>query len=208
MEFIDTKAQQFYEDLNKRMEEAEQRAEAERAERKRKSRVRQMGNVLSGLANLYWASKGAPSQEPAHKDQSKTNGEIEPGADSDRLMKARQSLARLRMAGAKTAANIDYTAQRQQNETRKTEADIGKREAEVENLKARGSLIESRTRLTDAATDMKRSEGEIKRQEAENIGQKHEQEAEIRRARAQAAWAAAERQRTTLQNLRRQRGRK
>ena len=61
MSFIDEKTQQFYDGLTERMAKAEEQAEKERADERRKSQIRQLGNVLTGLSNLYWTTKGTPS---------------------------------------------------------------------------------------------------------------------------------------------------
>ena len=120
-------------------------------------------------------------------------------------MRAHESITKLRMATARTEsaiaynenrkanedrrtdADIAYKHTRQENESRKTDADIEKRQAEVDSLNAKGKLAESQSELKEVETG-------IKRQEAANLPVKQEQEAEVRKARARQAWAAAQRQ--------------
>ena len=206
MSFIDEKTQQFYDGLTERMAKAEEQAEKERADERRNSQIRQLGNVLTGLSNLYWTTKGAPSQNlkpaatpttPAGNDTARLN---------NRLLRAHESITKLRMADARTQSDIDYKESlkadsqrrtdadiaykqnRQENESRKTDADIEKRQAEAENLNAKGRLATSQSELKDVETG-------IRRQEAANLPVKQQQEAEVRKARARQAWAAALRQR-------------
>ena len=58
----------------------------------------------------------------------------------------------------------------------------------AENLNAKGRLATSQSELKDV-------EAGIRRQEAANLPIKQQQEAEVRKARARQAWAAALRQR-------------
>ena len=125
---------------------------------------------------------------------------------NDRLLRAHESITKLRMADARTQSDIDYKESlkadsqrrtdadiaykqnRQENENRKTDADIEKRQAEAESLNAKGRLATSQSELKDV-------EAGIRRQEAANLPVKQQQEAEVRKARARQAWAAALRQR-------------
>jgi hypothetical protein len=206
MSFIDDKTQQFYDGLAERTAKAEEQAEKERADERRKSQIRQLGNVLTGLSNLYWTTKGAPSQHLKPAPMQAIAVKADSDRLTDRLMRAHESITKLRMAEARTQSDIDYKERlkadsqrrtdadiiykqnRQENETRKTDADIEKREAEAENLNAKGRLATSQSELKDV-------EAGIRRQEAANLPVKQRQEAEVRKARAQQAWAAALRQR-------------
>ena len=206
MSFIDEKTQQFYDGLTERIAKAEEQAEKERASNQRKSQIRQFGNVLTGLSNLYWATKGAPSQNLKPSATPTMSAETDTTRRHDRLMRAHESITKLRMADARTQSDINYKESlkadsqrrtdadiaykqnRQENENRKTDADIEKREAEAENLNAKGRLAASQSELKDV-------EAGIRRQEAANLPVKQQQEAEVRKARAQQAWASALRQR-------------
>ena len=210
MSFIDEKTQQFYDSLTERMAKAEERAESERRSEMRNKRIRQIGQVVRGLSNLYWTVRGAPSQElptsPTTSTQDDESYERQQERMQDRLIRAHESITKLRMTNAKTESAINYNENRQandkrrtdadialkqsrqENETRKTDADIEKRQAEAENLNAKG-------RLAASQSELKNVEAGIKRQEAANLPAKQQQEAEVRKARAQQAWAAAQRQR-------------
>ena len=210
MSFIDEKTQQFYDSLTERMAKAEERAESERRSEMRNKRIRQIGQAVRGLSNLYWTVRGAPSQElptsPTTSTQDDESYERQQERMQDRLMRAHESITKLRMTNAKTESAINYNENhqandkrrtdadvalkqsRQENETRKTDADIEKRQAEAENLNAKG-------RLAASQSELKNVEAGIKRQEAANLPAKQQQEAEVRKARAQQAWAAAQRQR-------------
>lgn len=206
MSFIDEKTQQFFDGLTERMAKAEEQAEKARADERRNSQIRQLGNVLTGLSNLYWTTKGALSQHLKPATTQTTPADTDTSRQHDRLMRAHESITKLRMADARTQSDIDYKESlkadsqrrtdadiaykqnRQENENRKTDADIGKREAEAENLNAKGRLAASQSELKDV-------EAGIRRQEAANLPVKQQQEAEVRKARAQQAWAAALRQR-------------
>ena len=212
MNFIDEKTQQFYDSLAERMTKAEERAESERKKEIRNKRIRQIGQVVRGLSNLYFTTRGAPSQEipDAATATAATDDSYERRQErlQDRLMRAHESITKLRMTNARTASAIDYNESRQanearrteaevalkqsrqENEARKTDADIEKRMAEAENLSAKG-------RLASSQSDLKEVEAGIKRQEAANLPAKQQQEAEVRKARAQQAWAAAQRQRNS-----------
>ena len=210
MSFIDEKTQQFYDSLTERMAKAEERAESERRSEMRNKRIRQIGQAVRGLSNLYWTVRGAPCQElptpPTTSTQDDESYERQQERMQDRLMRAHESITKLRMTNAKTESAINYNENRQandkrrtdadvalkqsrqENETRKTDADIEKRQAEAENLNAKG-------RLAASQSELKNVEAGIKRQEAANLPAKQQQEAEVRKARAQQAWAAAQRQR-------------
>ena len=206
MSFIDEKTQQFYDGLTERMAKAEEQTEKERASERRNSRIRQLGNVLIGLSNLYWTTKGAPSQQLKLAALPATTTGTDAVRLNDRLLRAHESITKLRMADARTQSDIDYKdslkadsqrrtdadiaykQNRQENENRKTDADIEKRQAEAENLNAKGRLATSQSELKDV-------EAGIRRQEAANLPVKQQQEAEVRKARARQAWAAALRQR-------------
>ena len=194
MNFIDEKTQQFYDGLTERMAKAEEQAEKDRQERRRNDRIRQVGRVVGGLSNLYWTTRGAPSQDrpPAAESTEKTDGSYSERQDrlNDRLMRAHDSITKLRMANAKTESAIGYNERRQENEARRTDAEIEKRQAEAENLNAKG-------RLAASQSELKEVEAGIRRQEAANLPIKQQQEAEVRKARAQQAWAAAQRQRNS-----------
>jgi hypothetical protein len=206
MSFIDEKKQQFYDVLTERMARAEEQAEKERADERRNSQIRQLGNVLTGLSNLYWTTQGAPSQNLKPAASPTTPAGTDATRLNDRLLRAHESITKLRMADARTQSDIDYKESlkadsqrrtdadiaykqnRQENESRKTDADIEKRRAEAENLNAKGRLATSQSELKDVETG-------IRRQEAANLPVKQQQEAEVRKARARQAWAAALRQR-------------
>lgn len=210
MSFIDEKTQQFYDSLTERMAKAEERAESERRSEMRNKRIRQIGQAVRSLSNLYWTVRGAPSQElptpPTTSTQDDESYERQQERMQDRLMRTHESITKLRMTNAKTESAINYNENhqandkrrtdadvalkqsRQENETRKTDADIEKRQAEAENLNAKG-------RLAASQSELKNVEAGIKRQEAANLPAKQQQEAEVRKARAQQAWAAAQRQR-------------
>lgn len=206
MSFIDEKTQQFYDGLTERMARAEEQAEKERADERRNSQIRQLGNVLTELSNLYWTTQGAPSQQLKPTAMPTTPAGNDTAQLNNRLLRAHESITKLRMADARTQSDINYKESlkadsqrrtdadiaykqnRQENESRKTDADIEKRQAEAENLNAKGRLATSQSELKDVETG-------IRRQEAANLPMKQQQEAEVRKARARQAWAAALRQR-------------
>ena len=217
MTFLDEQTQQFYDDLNRRMKEAEEEAQRMRKNNRMVQRIRSTGNMLRSLSNLMWTAKGAPPQEnPSLTDDSDQAYEERISKQRERMMKAYESLARLRMADAKTNSDIDYQESRRRNEEKHTNALIQyqqnrennenkKTEAEIDNIHSRSNLADSQAALVDQQTEGKRIENQ-------NLPERQEQEAEIRRARAQQAWAAARRQqtirpRTTVRTLRRRRRR-
>ena len=216
MKFIDEKTQQFYDDLNQRMKEAEEEAQRMRQNNRMVHRICTTGNVLRSLSNLMWTVKGAPPQEiPSVADEDQAY-EDRISKQRERMMKAYESLARLRMADARTTSAIDYQESRRRNEEKQTNALIQyqqnrennenrKTDAEIDNIHSRSNLANSQAALVDQQT-------EGRRQENANLPARQEQESEIRRARAQQAWAAAHRQqtikpRTTLRTVRRRRRR-
>ncbi len=119
------------------------------------------------------------------------------------------------MADAKNTAAIDYAENKRRNEERRTNAIIEyqqnkennenkKNNAEIDNIHARSNLANSQAKLADTQT-------EYKRQETANLPERQRQEGEVRKARAQQAWATARRQpsirpRTNLRAIRRKRG--
>lgn len=212
MNFIDEKTQQFYDGLTERMAKAEEQAEKDRQERRRNSRIRQVGRVVSGLANLYWTTRGAPSQElPASTESAEEADDSYNRRQErlhDRLMRAHESITKLRMANAKTESAIDYNESRQENEARRTDAEIAlkqsrqenesrKTDAEIEKRQAEAENLNAKGRLAASQSELKEVEAGIRRQEAANLPIKQQQEAEVRKARAQQAWAAAQRQRNS-----------
>ncbi len=203
---MNEKTQQFYDDLEQRIIQAEEEAKATRERREKERKTRNLGRMLASLSNLYFTTRGAPSQEigAMEPEESDSITQEQLARRRERLLKAHESIERLRMAEARnnaavryqenrqknddlrTEADIGYKANRQENENRKTNADIEKRQAEVEALNARGSLA-------SAQAQVKSAEASIKQQEAQNLPVKQRQEAEVRRARAQQAWSAARR---------------
>jgi len=214
MSFIDEKTQQFYDDLERRMKSSEEELEKRRRNNHAVGKIRQAGHVLKSISNLYWTTRGAPPQQidPPPMEEDQTDEQI--GRRRERMMKAYESLAKLRMADAKSAAAIDLSDSRRRNEERRTNALIDyqqnkqnnenkKTEAEIDNIHSRISLTSSQAALAQAQT-------EHRKQETANLGERHQQEGEIRKAKAQQAWAAARRQpsirpRTNLRARRRRR---
>lgn len=208
MPFIDERTQQFYDDLSRRMQEAE--AEAERRRRKNVSinRIRSLGNVLRSMSNLYWTTRDAPSQDikPTTLLEEADGRQLD--RHRERMIKAHESITRLRMASAKANADIDYTEGRRQNDERKTDAEIeyksNKQENENRKTDAEIDNIHSRSNLADSQASLAEAQADIRRQEAQHLPEKQRQEGEVRRARAQQSWAAArryDRQPTTRMNL-------
>lgn len=206
---MDERTEKFFEALNARISEAERDAAAREAKARKAGQFRQMGRMLQSLSNLYWTTRGAPaSQGEVLKD----NGDGADGGsygeraakERERLIKAHESLAKLRMAQDKTAADIRYRDSKRENEVRKTDADIGyidnhqanenrKTDADIDKRNAETDHLVARGRVAQAQAGLKEAETAVKQQEARDLPQKQAQEAEVRKARAAQARAAAQR---------------
>ncbi len=214
MSFIDEKTQQFYDDLDRRLKAAEEEAERQKRENKTIDRIRQAGSIIRSVANLYWTTKGAPPQDISSPTDISDESDEQIARQRERMLKAHESLARLRMADAKANADIDYADGRRRNEERRTNAMIDyqqnrennenkKTEAEIDNIHSRTNLANRQAALANEQTRQRQIQNE-------NLPQQQQQEAEIRRARAQQSWNAARRNsairpRTRLSNRRRRR---
>lgn len=218
MNFIDERTQQFFDDLSRRMTEAEEEAERRRGENVSINRIRSLGNVLKSMSNLYWTTRDAPSQDIKPTALLEDDDDKRLDRQRERMIKAHESITRLRMAGAKANADIGYTEGRRLNDERKTDAEIqyksNKQENENKKTDAEIDNIHSRSNLADSQASLAEAQADIRRQEAEHLPEKQRQEDEVRRAKAQQSWAAARRYdrqpvpRMNLKTLRQKRGRK
>ena len=194
---MNEKIEQFYEELSRRVAKAEEEAAASRERQKKEQKSQRLGRMLASLSNLYFTTKGAPSQEfPELKEEA--DGEAESknlDRERARLMKAHESIERLRMADERnralisyqenrqknddrrTDAEVGYKANRQEIETRKADADIGykanrqeienrKADADIEKRQAEVSGLNAKEQLTNAQTEAKQAETDLRRRQA------------------------------------------